>query len=639
MVREQPKAPSEVVAGVPRELDRLIQRCLRKEPDRRFQHMVDVKVELNEIKEESDSAPAAAAVPRERHRFPWLVVGLVGALGVIAALWLRPRPATVAPLPARLVPLTSTRGWEQSPTFSPDGNQIAFSWSGEKGLNWDVYLKIVGSSEIRRLTSDPAEDLRPSWSPDGRQIAFVRHVRGAPDEIHLVSPLGGPERKLSDFPGGGGNLAWSSDGRWLAATRQRDAGNTGVGAGSIHFLPVEAGEPRRVTSPKGLDYDVEPTFSPDGRRLAYASCVSSLSCDPAVSSWARTACRQAPPRRLHEQSRLVVGTRLDPRRQLPGLRRRPAGPDALAHRGRRGSVRPSRIEIAGLKARPAGDRRFPGPARVRSLLLPTRTSTGSRKGARPRSRWPPRSTTSARLLAGRPRGSPSASGRSGQGRRSGSPPPTDPDPVQLTHGPGLLQGSPRWSPDGRQIAFDSQGEDGHWDIWTIDADGGSLRRLTQDPGDENQPSWSRDGRFVYFQLGSGGRGHDVWRIPAAGGSEERLTQGGGDLAYESADGKTLFFKRAAADSPAPGPAAGRRRRRGDPRLRPQIRIHGGRGRRLPLRVQGRRTASTDAALPAGSARRAGTGSSGSSTRARAASPSPPTARRSSTRRRSARAAT
>ena len=64
LLKEQPKPPSELVPDVPKELERIIQRCLRKEPGRRFQHMGDVKVELQELKEESDSqasAPAGAA--------------------------------------------------------------------------------------------------------------------------------------------------------------------------------------------------------------------------------------------------------------------------------------------------------------------------------------------------------------------------------------------------------------------------------------------------------------------------------------------------------------------------------------------------------------------------------------------------
>ena len=63
------------------------------------------------------------------------------------------------------------------------------------------------------------------------------------------------------------------------------------------------------------------------------------------------------------------------------------------------------------------------------------------------------------------------------------------------------EGSSQCSPDGRRIAFDSQGEDGRWDIWTIDAEGGVPHRLTLHPGDENIPSWSRDGRCVYFNAG------------------------------------------------------------------------------------------------------------------------------------------
>jgi Tol biopolymer transport system component len=114
--------------------------------------------------------------------------------------------------------------------------------------------------------------------------------------------------------------------------------------------------------------------------------------------------------------------------------------------------------------------------------------------------------------------------------------------VQLTRGPGRWQGSPAWSPDGRRIAFDSQSEDRHWDIWTIDVAGGAPRRLTQNPGNENVPSWSRDGRWVYFSAEREGK-RGVWRIPAAGGAEERIADLNADFvrAQESLDGKTLFF--------------------------------------------------------------------------------------------------
>ena len=75
LMKEQPKAPSEVVPDLPRELDRLIQRCLRKEPERRFQHMLDLKLELEQIKEDSDSVRVAAR-PAPRRRLPWIGAGL-----------------------------------------------------------------------------------------------------------------------------------------------------------------------------------------------------------------------------------------------------------------------------------------------------------------------------------------------------------------------------------------------------------------------------------------------------------------------------------------------------------------------------------------------------------------------------------
>jgi Tol biopolymer transport system component len=116
-------------------------------------------------------------------------------------------------------------------------------------------------------------------------------------------------------------------------------------------------------------------------------------------------------------------------------------------------------------------------------------------------------------------------------------------PVQMTNNLGRQQGTPRWSPDGRWIAFDSQGEDGHWDIYVMDASGGKPRRITMDPSDENMPLWSHDGKWIYFSSDRTGRG-EIWRVPFAGGAAEQVTKEGGFQAYESADGTTLFYTKA-----------------------------------------------------------------------------------------------
>jgi eukaryotic-like serine/threonine-protein kinase len=548
VLREQPKAPSEVVTGLPRELERLILRCLQKDPDRRFQHMADVKVELLEINEESASQPAAAPAPVRANRRGWLAAALAVALLLVAAAWLRWRPRETELPPPRLVPLTSMRGWGMNPTFSPDGGQIAFAWGGEKGDNWDIYIKMIGSSETRRLTTDPAFDVFPSWSPDGRQIAFMRTSReGAPGTIHLVSPLGGSDRKLSAQPAAFGRLSWSPDGRWLAAGRDRSATETDPQASAIYLIPVLGGEPRSMTSPNADAYHDDPALSPDGRHLAYASCINFLSCYVDVVELGRDYVPQGPSRRLTRRAGWIRGlawTR-DGNSVIYG--------DVTSGRLWRawivGDRPPERIELAGLRA-------F-DPATTASLdRLAFAQDSGNYDIWRFEVGHPPEALLVSSFRDTHPHLSPNGrriafeSGRAGDGNEIWLANVDGSSPTQLTRGPGIWQGSPRWSPDGQRIAFDCQGEDGRWDIWTIDADGGSPSRLTLDPGDENMPSWSRDGRWIYFQAyQAGATTTDVWRVPATGGSEERVTHHGGSLAYESTDGKTLFFMRAYANAP------------------------------------------------------------------------------------------
>jgi Tol biopolymer transport system component len=120
---------------------------------------------------------------------------------------------------------------------------------------------------------------------------------------------------------------------------------------------------------------------------------------------------------------------------------------------------------------------------------------------------------------------------------------TDPEAhtsVQLTHFRGPMEtGAPSWSPDGSQIAFDSNCQ-----IFVISSDGGTPRRLTTSY--ENcAPSWSRDGNFIYFGSNRSGE-FQVWRASAVTGETRsqpavQMTQGGGFRAFESSDGKYLYY--------------------------------------------------------------------------------------------------
>jgi Tol biopolymer transport system component len=119
---------------------------------------------------------------------------------------------------------------------------------------------------------------------------------------------------------------------------------------------------------------------------------------------------------------------------------------------------------------------------------------------------------------------------------------------QLTHGPGLIQGSPSWSPDGRRIAFDSLRDGGGWNLWVVDAGGGRPQQLTTRPGHQVVPGWSRDGRWIYFASGETGS-FGIWRIPVGGGPALRITPDGtGRFASEMADGTRLVYQAADADS-------------------------------------------------------------------------------------------
>jgi serine/threonine protein kinase len=541
LLKDQPQAPSEVVPRLPKELDRLIQRCLRKEPERRLQDMRDAKLELEQIQDEVLPRRGTRASPGRR--LPWIAAGLATVMVLAAAteLWRRYREVPFEP-PRLAPPLTSLRGNEEGVSLSPDGEQAAFTWNGEKADNFDIYVKLVGSSDMLRLTTNPAMDIMPSWSPDGKQIAYVRL---GPDgnRVHLVSPLGGSDRKLSDFPLAFATPSWSPDSRWLAVGRAGKMGAFAPESEGLYLLPVNGGEPRALRIPtEAAGNTFGPSFAPDGRHLAYLSGSGA------------------------SQHVSVVGLGADyvPIGTARRVTERPMYPDGGYCWTRDGKSilyvewgvhRLWRVEITGDRA--AQPVEIAGFGSIRPAVAATRDRLVFVKEQEDTDiyRFAP-GQPAERVIAStsreaNPQFSPDGRRVAFESERTGEheiwlAEADGSSPTRLTHGQGLMQGSPRWSPDGRRIAFDSRSEAGAYSIWTIDADGASPRRLTQDPGDENMPNWSRDGRFIYFTKGASlgpGRTSGVWRVPATGGAAERMTPDGGYGASESIDGKTLFFIR------------------------------------------------------------------------------------------------
>ena len=467
---------------------------------------------------------------------------LILATAVAVTLWRLRQPA----LPPPTVVQLSSERWAGSGSFSPDGTQIAYASAGDDGANWDIWLKIVGQAEARRLTTDPAAEGYPAWSPDGTQVAFLRYYSGttrgltfyATGAIHLVSPLGGTARRLSDFPARL-QLSWSPDGHWLAAAKALSGIDQ---SGGIYLISLATGEARPVTSPNAPAFDVSPSFSPDGRALAYGSCKGvegNSSCDVYVQSLDSESKPQGAVRSLTQQR---LGQSLGLAWTRDG---RSVVYDGLWRVRADGSTPPERLEQA------SGGGRSPSTVRSRDRLAFVRP-VGEADIYRLPLGGSPTPLVQSTFLELQPQYSPDGrrialvSGRAGSGNDIWLANADGSNLTRLTRGPGRAQGYPGWSPDGRSIVFDSRSEDGHVDVWTIGASGSGLRQITHDPKDDIVPSFSRDGRFVYFTSNRTGR-YDIWRVPAGGGTEEQVTHEGGHFPFESADGRTLYYKRGAGD--------------------------------------------------------------------------------------------
>ncbi|NTV80941.1 MAG: protein kinase, partial [Candidatus Aminicenantes bacterium] len=214
VLNEEPKPASTMSEAVPSELQRIVARCLRKDPQRRWQTMSDLKVALQEIKEDSESGKlqsAAAPARLGKKRLAWIAAGFAGIAAVaLFVKFVALKPS--GPVEYEIMPLTFDSGFTGYPTLSPGGNLMAYSSDRGGSGNLDIWVQQVSGGRPLRLTDHPADDWHTSFSPDGSQIAFRSERDGG--GIYLVDSLGGEPRRIS---GRGYAPTYSPDGRSIAS--------------------------------------------------------------------------------------------------------------------------------------------------------------------------------------------------------------------------------------------------------------------------------------------------------------------------------------------------------------------------------------------------------------------------------------
>ncbi|MEA2538787.1 MAG: hypothetical protein QOH35_153 [Acidobacteriaceae bacterium] len=454
----------------------------------------------------------------------------------------QPQPAVAgSSKDLRIIPLTNLPGAVANPSFSPDGEKIAFIWYGENPGKGDLYVQMVGGEKPLRLTHTASGfSCCADWSPDGREITFGRCDDNG-GGVFTVPALGGPERKLTNVEcpfGDAGYPKWMGDGKTLLLVDRCVPG----GPRGIMVFSLETGEKRCLTAPPAAsDFgDSSPVLSPDQKMVAFLR--GSTVGTPDLLTLALSG---GDPRQLtHEGT-----ARWDPMWSSDGQR-------IIFDSTRSGLFRVWQVPAAGGAVKP--EIVYPG------------TGTLSRDGRRLAYVEPPgilgRSLVIWRMALSRPGGKVLSQNRvhaTDGGNNAPQPSPDGrqivfescrtgrceiwrsdadgSDPLQMTFFDKGFPGTPRWSPDGRWIAFDHHPES-YSQIYLIDSEGRNLHLVTSGSYQHVVPSWSRDGAAIYFASNRTGA-WQVWRRKLATGEETQITRHGGFAAFESYDGKAVYYSR------------------------------------------------------------------------------------------------
>jgi serine/threonine protein kinase len=554
ILNHDPIPPSQLGPSIPPELEKIILRCVRKDPARRYQTMADLKVALEDVEQESGSGKQVQQAPLRRR---WAWVALLPVLLVAGFLAWQAWRAPESTEPLRAVPLTTLPGVARYPSFSPDGNYVAFTWNGEKQDNPDIYIQQIGAGSPFRRTTDPSNDYNSAWSPDGLWIAFLRRQSQAgKSELMLIPPLRGTERKLAEIRPQQSSLrpvslAWCPDSNCLVVTDSPGEGKPDA----LFVISLETGAKRQLTHPLApASGDINPAVSPDGTWLVFRRQLGALYIGELYLLRLGSGLTD-----VGEPRRLTMAA-LDA--EYPTWM-----PDSneilFSARGSlwrlavSGESTPARLPFVGEDGlMPVISRPQPGrPSRlvyVRSFQDKNIWRVETSAPGAPASSPPVVSISSTRGDT-MPQLSPDGSRVAFTTTRLGEweiwlADPDGSNALQLTFMGARAAGFPHWSPDGEWIVFHSTFE-GQWDVYMIPAAGGKPRNLTSNPAQDYFPSFSADGKWIYFNSNRKVPGQ-IWKVPASGGEVVEVTNNVGIAPSGSTDGAYLYYLET-LDRPSP----------------------------------------------------------------------------------------
>jgi Tol biopolymer transport system component len=366
----------------------------------------------------------------------------------------------------------------------------------------------------------------------------------------VIPSIGGAERQLARLQVGQRQseirVAWSPDNRWIA-TSDSETPNSPM---SLILISAISGEKRRlVYKPATVDADLSPSFSPDGRYLAFARHLGPYLADIYLLELPQHGLVAPEARQLtnwNQMNRNPIWT---------------ADGQEIIFVGDHSRLGFQIWKIPAFHPGDAVSFKEIGQDSASIALSPRRNRLVYQKAVEDQNIWhidfdSPVSASGHRRVVSQgqliastrldaiPQYSPDGRYIAYQSDRSGDceiwiARSDGTSSRQLTRLHAEISGFPRWSPDGKYIAFHSR-LNGYGNIFVANVETGDYRKLTTGTTNDVAPAWSHDGRWIYFESARED-GLQIWRVPAGGGPATRLTKHGGAMALESVDGKLLFY--------------------------------------------------------------------------------------------------